>query len=85
MVVCCGLEKEKNDTSATRGLIPKHVKEAERTNKASQGMLVFPPKGFLISESNILAPALFYFCVFLCCDEVRYGTVWKSVDLLTLR
>jgi hypothetical protein len=74
VVVCCGLEKEKSDTGATRGLIPKHVKEAERTNKASQGMLVFLPKGFLISESNILAPALFYFCVFFCV-VTKYVTV----------
>ena len=85
MVIRCGLEKEKSDTGATKGLIPTHVKEAEQTKKASQGMLVFPWKGFWISETNILAPALFCFCVFLCCDEVRYGTVWKSVDLLTLR
>ena len=73
MVVCCGLEKEKSDTGATRGPIPEHVKEAERTNKASQGMLVFPPKDFLISESNILALTLFYFCVF--CVVTKYVTV----------
>jgi hypothetical protein len=85
VVVRCGLEKEKSDTGATNGLIPTHVKEAEQTKKASQGMLVFPWKGFWISDTNILAPALFCFCVFLCCDEVRYGTVWKSGNLLTLR
>ncbi len=85
MVVRCGLEKKKSDGGATRGLILTHVQEAEQTNKASQGMLVFLPKGFWISKTNIYAPALFIFVFFLCCDKVRYGTFWKSVDLLTLR
>ncbi len=66
--------KEKSYTGATRGLIPTHVKEAEQTNKASQGMLVFPPKGFWIFETNILAPALF-FCVFFFCVVTKYVTV----------
>jgi hypothetical protein len=46
-------EKEKSDGSATRGLIPMHVPDAEWTNKALQGKLVFPLKGFWISKTNI--------------------------------
>jgi hypothetical protein len=53
VVVRCGLEKEKSDGGVTRGLIPTHVQETERTNKASQGMPVFLPKHFWISETNI--------------------------------
>ena len=69
-----------SDKDTMRGLIPMHVQEAERTNKASQGrlVLVFPLKGFWISKKNVLAPTLFYVCIFLCCDKVHYGTFWKA-------
>ncbi len=72
MVVRRGLEKEKSDDGATIGLIPTHVQEAQRTNKTSQGKLVFPSKGFWLSETNILAPAIFLFCV---CVVTKYVTV----------
>ena len=61
VVVRCGLKVGLSDDSATRGLIPMHVQEAEWKNKASQWRLVFPPKVFWISRTNILAPVLFYF------------------------
>ena len=69
----CGLKVGLNDDGVTREMIPTHVYEAERTNKASQGRLVLPPKGFWISKTNIFAPALFF------CVVTKYVTVlfWK--------
>ena len=42
--VRCGLEREKSDAGAARGLIPTHVKEAEWKHEVSSVHLVFPPK-----------------------------------------
>jgi hypothetical protein len=85
--VRCGLKVGLSDEDTMRGLIPTHVKKkAEGRNKASQGRLVFPPKGFWISKTNILAPTLFYVCVFFC-FVTKNGMVLflESIDSLTLR
>ena len=42
--VRCGLEREKSEAGAARGLIPTHVKEAEWKHEVSSVHLVFPPK-----------------------------------------